>query len=390
MNILIVKLSAIGDVIHTLPSLSMLRRCWPDATISWVVEEAASDLLRDHPDLDRLIVSRRKQWLAELKKGMIAKPLREMGAFLRELRGQQYDIVIDFHGLFKSALIVLLSGGRRKLGYKSLQEGSALFYNEKIPEDMKKHAVDRYLDFVQYLAAKENMNCIEETPAFRIAIGEKEEKRIDDILVEDSASFFFSRWKSNSPGQPGHPDDADNMNNRNAEQRSMPPFIAVSPVAFWQTKLWEDGKFARLCDRIQNELQTGIVMTGEKAERIGQIQKLMKTKTVNLGGKTSLRELAALYRRAALLVTTDSGPMHLAAAVGTPVIALFGPTDPSRTGPYGPDHRIIRKRLPCSPCFRKQCPDPRCMTEISVEEVFSAVRDMFNKKRAWKMTQKGS
>ena len=353
MNILIVKLSAIGDVSHTLPSLSMLRRCWPDATISWVVEEASADLLCDHPALDRLIVSRRKKWLAELRRGRIAKPFREMGAFLAELREQKYDIVIDFHGLFKSAVIVLLSGGKRKLGYRSLQEGSGLFYNEKIPEEMKKHAVERYLDFVRYLAGKENRNCPEETPAFRIAIGEKEEKRISDLLIE----------------------------NADAQQRSMPPFIAVSPVAFWQTKLWEDEKFAFLCDRVQSELQTGVVMTGENPERLEQIRKLMKTKAVNIGGKTSLRELAALYRRAALLVTTDSGPMHLAAAVGTPVIALFGPTDPSRTGPYGPHHRVISKGIPCSPCFRKQCANPRCMTEISVEEVFSAVRDMLDKHR---------
>ncbi len=353
VNILIVKLSAIGDVIHTLPSLSMLRRCWPDATISWVVEEAAADLLRDHPDLDKLIVSRRKKWLAELRRGMITKPLNEMGAFLAELRGQKYDIVIDFHGLLKSAVIVFLSGGKRKLGYRSLQEGSGLFYKEKIPEDMKKHAVERYLDFVRYLAGKENRDCPERAPGFRIAIGEKEEKKISDLLME----------------------------NADTRQGSMPPFIAVSPVAFWQTKLWEDEKFACLCDRIQSELQTGVVMTGDNAERLDQIRKLMKTKALNAGGKTSLRELAALYRRAALLVTTDSGPMHLAAAVGTPVVALFGPTDPARTGPYGPSHRVISKGLPCSPCFRKQCPDPRCMTEISVEEVFSAVRDMLERNR---------
>jgi heptosyltransferase I len=372
VNILIVKLSAIGDVIHTLPSLAMLRRCWSDATISWVVEEAAADLLCDHPDLDRLIVSRRKKWLAELKRGMIAKPFREMGAFLAELRGQKYDIVIDFHGLLKSAVIVLLSGGKRKLGYKSMQEGSGLFYNEKIPEDMTKHAVERYLDFVRYLAKKERRDCPDETPTFRIVIGEKEEKSIDALLVENAGDFFLGRDHGDSAG-------ANNGDNSRNERNEMPPFIAVSPVAFWPTKLWEDEKFARLCDRIRGELQTGVVLTGDNAERLGKIEKRMKTKALNLGGKTSLRELGALYRRAALLVTTDSGPMHLAAAVGTPVVALFGPTDPSRTGPYGPNHRVIRKELPCSPCFRKQCADPRCMTEISVEEVFSAVQSTLKK-----------
>ena len=112
----------------------------------------------------------------------------------------------------------------------------------------------------------------------------------------------------------------------------------------------------------------------------------MRTKAVNLGGRTTLRELACLYRQASLLVTTDSGPMHLAAAMGTPVIALFGPTDPARTGPYGPGHRVIRRVLSCAPCFRKRCDLPRCMTEISVEEVFKAVREMLAAPKRLAMT----
>ncbi|MBE0558547.1 MAG: lipopolysaccharide heptosyltransferase I, partial [Proteobacteria bacterium] len=141
MNILIVKLSAIGDVIHTLPALSALRRLYPGADITWVVEEAAADLLADHPDLDRVLVSRRKSWVKEFQAGRVALPVREMRTFYRALRSRPYDLVIDFHGLLKSAAIVALSGGRRRLGYHSLQEMSGLFYNEKIVEDMGKHAV---------------------------------------------------------------------------------------------------------------------------------------------------------------------------------------------------------------------------------------------------------
>jgi heptosyltransferase-1 len=153
-------------------------------------------------------------------------------------------------------------------------------------------------------------------------------------------------------------------------------FVAVNPVAFWETKLWEDEKFAELCDRLREELGIGIVLTGGEAGPLDRIRAMMTTEAVNLGGRTTLRELACLYRQAALVITTDSGPMHLAAAVGTPVIALFGPTDPVRTGPYGPGHRVIRRGLDCMPCFRRRCDTPRCMTEISVEEVFEAVRKM--------------
>jgi heptosyltransferase-1 len=151
VNILIVKLSAIGDVIHTLPALAALRRCYPSSDITWVVEEAAADLLTSHPDLNRIIVSHRKRWLKEIRNGRVATPLREMQAFIKALRSRPYDLVIDFQGLLKSAIIVAISGGRRRLGYDSLQELSGLFYNEKITEEMGKHAVDRYLDFIRHL-----------------------------------------------------------------------------------------------------------------------------------------------------------------------------------------------------------------------------------------------
>ena len=154
MNILIVKLSAIGDVIHTLPSLAALRRLYPDAHITWVVEEAAAELVKNHPYLDAVLISRRKSWSKDIQKGKILKPLFDMSSLIKELRQRRYDLVIDFHGLFKSSIIVLLSLGKRKLGYDSLQELSGLFLNEKIPEDMNKHAVDRYLDFPRYLGAK--------------------------------------------------------------------------------------------------------------------------------------------------------------------------------------------------------------------------------------------
>ncbi|MEN6423608.1 MAG: glycosyltransferase family 9 protein, partial [Smithella sp.] len=153
MNILIVKLSAIGDVIHTLPSLAALRGLYPDAHITWVVEEAAAGLVRNHPYLDEVLVSRRKKWSADVRRGRIRQTFGEINSFIRTLRQRRYDLVIDFHGLFKSSVIVFLSRGKRKLGYDSWQELSGLFLNEKIPEDMHKHAVDRYLDFPRYLGA---------------------------------------------------------------------------------------------------------------------------------------------------------------------------------------------------------------------------------------------
>jgi 3-deoxy-D-manno-octulosonic-acid transferase/heptosyltransferase-1 len=338
MNILIVKLSAIGDVIHALPSLAALRKLYPEANITWVIEDASSDLISGHPYLDRVIVSHRKQWIDDLKKGHITKPIKEIRDFIDDLRKQPYDLVVDFHGLIKSAIIVLLSSGKRKLGYDSMQELSGLFLNEKIPEDMHKHAVDRYLDFLRYLGSDIK------DPEFLIPIGEENINRVDELLQ------------------------------RNAIDKNR-RFVAVNPVALWDTKLWADEKFADLCDMITDELGVSVVFTGSDHRKLEHIQSRMKSLSVNLGGRTTLRDLAYLYRRSSLLITTDSGPMHLAAAMGIPTIALFGPTDPARTGPYGKGHVVIRRELSCSPCFLKKCDSMKCMSDITVDEVFHAVKE---------------
>ncbi|MDD5170898.1 MAG: glycosyltransferase family 9 protein, partial [Syntrophales bacterium] len=141
MNILIVKLSAVGDVVHTLPALAALRKTYPQAHITWVIEEAAADIIRDHPLLDQVIVSRRKSWMEAIGKGRVRETFKEIRSFLKGIRDRHYDLVIDFHGLFKSAILVGFAKGSRKLGYNSLQEMSGLFYTEKIPENLNKHAV---------------------------------------------------------------------------------------------------------------------------------------------------------------------------------------------------------------------------------------------------------
>jgi len=339
MNILIIKLSAIGDVVHTLPALSALRMLYPDAHITWVIEEASSDIIQNNPHLDRILISRRKYWLENLKRFRnIGKTIIEIRSLISELRDRHYDLVIDFHGLFKSSVFVLLSGGKRKLGYDSMQELSGFFLNEKIVEDMNKHAVDRYMDFPRYLGAEI------EQPEFVISFEEDNKIRVRRLLQEN------------------YIDSADS-------------FVAINAIAFWKTKLWDNNKFARLCDRIVEELNYTVVFTGgTNGGSIERIRSKMTQRSVNLEGRTSLRDLAYLYTLSALLVTTDSGPMHIAAAVKTPTVALFGPTDPTRTGPYGEHHIIIRKELPCSPCFLKRCDTNRCMQEISTDEVFEAIK----------------
>jgi lipopolysaccharide heptosyltransferase I len=345
-SILIVKLSAIGDVIQTLPMVEALKRQYPDARIDWVVEEDASTLLLNHPVINRVIISRRKSWVKEARKpGGFWMTLREMGRFIRELRSQRYDWIIDNHGIFKSGLLVLLSRGRRKIGFQAsagiADEGSYFFTHERYkPLSIERHALERYLDLVSQLGVPTD------STAFHLPVPPDAVKRAEVMLREK--------------GFDSH------------------PLVVLHPMAKWETKQWPAEKFARLISALAQK-NASVVITGSPQDE-GPVEEILhrtgdSVKVLNLAGKTNLMELAGLFSLSDLVLSPDTGPMHLAAAVKAPLIALFGPTAPWRTGPYGNNSAIIRKDLPCSPCFKKKCRTMECMDSISVEEVLAAVEE---------------
>lgn len=347
MNILIVKLSAIGDVIHTLPALNAIRQHYPDAHITWLVEEAAADLVIGHRSLNRVIVSGRKRWIAQLKSSRWKQAVTEMRTFWRDLRDTHYDIAIDFQSLLKSGMLVRLARGTRRIGFdKGMQhqEHSYLFLNERVPPvDMEVHALTRGLMLLEAIGIHTR------EAVYHVPITEDDRSLVNDLL-EDQGIYGSRR------------------------------LVAINPVALWETKLWRNERFAALADRLIRDEQVDVVFTGGPDDRpvAAEIQKMMTAPAANLAGKTSLTQLAALYRQSQVLITTDTGPMHLAAAVGTPVVALFGPTAPWRTGPFGEGHQVIRTAPPCSPCFRRRCDahQCRCMKEITVEMVWDAVNGL--------------
>lgn len=350
-SILIVKLSAIGDVVHSLPVVEVLKKNFPNARIDWLVEEEASKIIDGHSAVDHVVVSRRKSWQRRLLRGGQCKSvIREILQFSKELRSWKYDLVIDLHGLFKSGILTGLSRGKRKIGMSGATEGGWLFYNERpISVNYNQHAIDRYLKVTEYLKCKSNNSWNGDIFVF------KSDKRfIDDVLNTNDL------WER--------------------------PFIAVNPVARWETKLWEPERFAALADRLRDDLSCDVVFTGSGHDRviIEYISKMMKKKPINMAGQTSLKELAYLYTRCKTLVTTDTGPMHIAAAMGCRVVALFGPTAPLRTGPYGEGHEIIRADIECSPCFKKRCKHMTCMKDITVDMVFDAAKKIVMKGRPFK------
>lgn len=342
-SILIVKLSAIGDVVHTLPFLEVLRKNYPDARIDWVVEEEAGQIIMGHPMLDHILVSRRKTWQKKLTKPrQRTAALKEMIRFIRKLRSHKYDLVVDLHGLFKSGILTGLSKGKRKIGFTGGKEGSSLFLSERpYYVNYNEHALDRYLKTIDYLG------CTLYPWKGDIPVGGSDREAIENFILK----------------------------NRLRKDR----IVAINPMARWKTKLWEPERFSLLADRVQQDLNGKVVFTGSDQDRvvIDEIVKMMKTTPLDLTGRTSLKALAYLYSKCFLLITTDTGPMHMAAAMGCPVVALFGPTAPWRTGPYGKGHRVIREELECSPCFKKKCDNLNCMMGITVDRVFDAVKEFF-------------
>ncbi|MFH1136739.1 MAG: glycosyltransferase family 9 protein [Pseudomonadota bacterium] len=334
MNILIVKLSAIGDVVLALPFLESLRRAFPRARITWLVEEAAAGLLPPPPLLDRVLVARRKTWLRELAAGRPWRAARDVGGFIRELRRERYDVVVDLQGLLKSGVWVGLSRGKRKIGFDRTRELSYLFLGERLPRyDPERHALLRYLDAAVYLGGAA------EPVMFRFPERPEAAREAEKLLAG------LSR-----------------------------PLVAVNPGAKWPSKLWPEAHWRELIRRLAGDLGLGVVLTGSPDERAanGRLA-LGPDPAADLTGRTSLPVLAEVFRRVDLVVGPDTGPMHLAAATGTPVIALFGPTAPWRTGPFGPGSLALRTGIECSPCFRKSCPRPRCLTDLTPDTVARAV-----------------
>ncbi len=345
MNILIVKLSAIGDVIHTLPALNAIRKHYPDASITWLVEEDAAPLVQGHKALDRVLVSKRKRWLKALRSISFLNTIKEVHGFIKALRDTRYDMIFDFQALLKSGILIALAKGRRKIGFgKGLEhmEHSYIFLNERIPAvDMEIHALSRGMMLLNAMGISSN------NVEYNLPIFKHDHKKIDELMRHHGISGVKS-------------------------------LIAINPVAKWETKLWPNKQFAELADMLIDRYDVKIVFTGgiKDYSIIQTITSSMKGQAINFAGKTTLTELAALYEKAALVISTDTGPMHLAAAMGTPVVALFGPTAPWRTGPFGKGHQIITAELECSPCFKRRCETTDCMSKISVMQVFDGVKKM--------------
>ena len=329
-HILLIKPSSLGDIVHAMPTCAAIRRAYPKARLTWLVKREWAGLVERIDGVDRVwpVTSTLKGWLSQVS----------------PLRAEQFDLVVDLQGLFRSAAIGWFSGSPLLVGFANGREGSPRFYSRRVSvpqSDM--HAVDRYLLVAKAVGAVESG-----APEFRFRIPQTDYDEVDRVLSRSGVT----------PGT---------------------SWVAMNVSARWQTKRWPPASFAEVADRLQQEGWGAVVMIGGPDERaeVAEVTRMMKTPAIDLAGATSVGQLPALLSRASLLITNDSGPMHVAAAVGTAIVALFGPTSAVRTGPYGAGHAVLSGNVPCSPCFSRTCHNTvplECLRTVLPQQVLAAAR----------------
>ncbi|MDZ4781082.1 MAG: glycosyltransferase family 9 protein [Planctomycetia bacterium] len=339
-RILIVKLSSLGDVLHTLPAARMLREAFPDAHLGWAVERAHSGLLAGQPCLDALHL-----WNRGASRGF--------RQFIGELRAGHWDVAIDFQGLLRSAWIARLSGARQVIGHAPTKERAHWLYHRRVPPaTMERHAVDRSLDLAAAVVERLSGQTLSR-PATRA-----EFTLYPSVADQHTVDAW---WKA--------------QNIRDRER-----LVLLNPHCRKDANRWPVERFTALARNLTNQPGVRVALVGGAVARdvCDAIAAPLGDRIARADGAMGLLASAELIRRADAFVTGDTGPMHIAAAVGTPIVALFGPANPLRTGPYTDRAKVIYKKLSCSPCYaRDRCPlghaVPACMAEISVGEVQSAV-----------------
>jgi lipopolysaccharide heptosyltransferase I len=326
-RIVLVKLGAIGDVLNVLPFVNRLRRGWPEVRLDWVIAPLAASLVRGHPAVDEFLVTNPRRW-------------RELPGLVRRLRAGQYELGIDLQRIQKSAWITLASGAPRRLGFDKARckEFSWLTTNERIaPNPRPGVTVDQYLEFADHLGlppAPVEWRLPHPTPA---AAGE-------GVALDGEG-----------------------------------PRIVLNVGASKEANRWYPEQWAELCRLLVREDGARVQLTGGPEDRsiADAILGLAEVPLDDRVGRTSLVETAGLIAAADLFVGCDTGPLHLAVALGLPTVSLFGAADPERTGPWGQMQGVVRNPTPCSPCRKRHChvAGHPCMRGLAARAVLERIRD---------------
>ncbi|MEA5091229.1 MAG: glycosyltransferase family 9 protein [Acidaminococcaceae bacterium] len=369
-NILIIKMSSLGDILHTLPFAAALRQRYPESKISWLVHPQFAGFVPDPPLIDEVIYFDKSAFtkMSWIERVNFAKTFR------RELHAKKFDLVIDLQGLFKSAVVAFLTGTKDKIGYCQMREGSGFISKPICGEHYGDHVIERYLDVARYLGARVNgIN-------FPMPDLKTETAKVHTLLEESGMKFL--RKQKNLQGKIVCGSVQDKLSFpvfNNQEPLEPYPYVVLVPGARWETKKWPPEYFAKLAGMfIADGLY--VVLAGSKEdERQGEVIKDLANsprEIINLAGRTSLRELAALIKECRFYVSGDTGPLHIAAALHKPLVAIYGPTRPDRTGPYGnKEATVLVAPVECAGCLKKQCNNWFCMHKVTPEMVYQTYKN---------------
>lgn len=328
-NILIVKLSAIGDVIHALPTAYALKETFPGVKITWVVEPPAYDLLMNNPCIDEVIVFEKKKFKT------FVGFLKHIGPLKAKLQKQKYDAVLDLQGLFKSAALAWLSRSDVKLGCANMREGSNKVSRSVVGPHANGHIVERYLDVVRELG------CSVKEVVFPLGITDEDASMAKRLMKQAGA-------------------DIEN------------PYIVLAVGANWPNKRWPVKYYAEIVDWIysRNGIPVLIGAGGEDERLAAEISVLAQIPPVTLVGRTRLKQLAYVIKNSKAVIGGDTGTVHLAAALEIPTVMLLGPTDINRNGPYKQCANAIEVSYDCKHCWKRVCRFQRdCLSNIKIEQV---------------------
>lgn len=335
-NILVIKMSAIGDVIHALPVSYALKEAFPDAKVTWVVETAAYDLLTNNPYIDEILLFEKNKFRS------IGGLIKNLPSFSSVLKQKKIDVSLDLQGLGKSGVIAFLSGAPLKLGCCRMREGSNWVSRPVCGSHQNGHIVEQYLDVVRQLGGKVGK------VIFPL-----------EITVEEQA---LAKRITTQAGM-----DMDSK------------YIILAIGANWPNKRWPTAYFAQLVDAIYHQGMVPVMIGGSGDQQLAQeILSMADIPPVDLTGKTTLKQLAYIIKKAEALVGGDTGPMHLAVAVGTPTVALMGPTDARRNGPYGYGNQVLTVSHECHGCWKRTCSKNQdCLAVILPEQVIAALSNLY-------------
>ena len=335
MKILIVRLSALGDIVHALPVLAAIKKAHPDAQVDWLVEENYAAMLALAAGLNRRVIVRAKT------DGDTPGAIRFAGGggywrAARYLRAQRYDVSLDLQGLLKSAVWARVSGAKRVIGFDRAhlrEELAASFYSEAVVPDDSGHVMRKNLSI---------LSALQIVPP------------VPELLLQPVATPEMVKSIHAAGGADG--------------------FVVINPGAAWPNKCWPPDRFGAVAKALRD--RTGLhslVTWGPKERHLADAVAQASGGAATAAPPTSVADLAALMRSAALVISGDTGPLHIAAAVGTPIVGLFGPTRPERNGPWEPRDEVISRSGTCVCHHKRQClRGAPCINEIAVDEVTSA------------------